>query len=257
MKKSKYIIANWKMNGNWANNAELFKKLKDFMHVKQSEMPHVSVIICPPHPYLMQAKGLLSQSHIAFGAQDVSEHQNGAYTGDISSLMLGDLGVQYCIIGHSERRQFQNENNQQIVNKLMRLIESNITPIICIGETLQTRQAGNTLVFINEQLQCIIEALKNQSNIPGSHSHSILIAYEPIWAIGTGLTPTLEQVQEVCNYVQKLLSSIQSQYFVLYGGSVKAANARSLIELDSVDGFLVGGASLIADEFKEIICSGA
>jgi triosephosphate isomerase (TIM) len=246
MKKNNYIVANWKMNGAWAANAELFKSIKEFSQLQKQIAPHTNVVICPPHPYLVQAKGLLNQSAIAFGA----------YTGDVSAEMLIDLEASYAIIGHSERRQFQNESNLQIANKLNQLIHRAILPIICIGESLETRQAQGTLAFIDQQLQPITNIL-TQAKAAGTLKTAVLIAYEPIWAIGTGLTANLEQVDEVCTHIQKALTPIGISHFVLYGGSVKANNAQSLMTLESVDGFLVGGASLIADEFKAIIASAA
>lgn len=250
-----YIIANWKMNGTWQSNADLLKTLKEGTQFLEPNSK-ANVAICPPHPYLIQAKGLLQNSQIAWGAQDVSQHQKGAYTGDVSVDMIKDLEATYAIIGHSERREYQHESNTDIAAKLQRVLDAGLTPIICVGENLAQRENQETLAFIEEQLKGVLAVLKNQANKLDNQLKikNVLIAYEPIWAIGTGLTANATQVEEVCAFIQQQIQQqIQNNFSVLYGGSVKANNAAELIALPSVNGFLVGGASLIADEFLAII----
>lgn len=244
----KYILGNWKMNGLCEETAVLAHEIA-LQPVHQS----TNVIIFPPFTSIHIAKKELSGSKIALGAQDVSPEREGAFTGDISASMLKESGCKYVLVGHSERRLLHGENNEIVRKKATGAIANGLKPVICVGENLAERESGNYLQIIRDQVTHSLPSL--------THSDSYLIAYEPVWAIGSGKTPTIRQITEVHKTIASLLyrdKSVAGETAItpiLYGGSVKATNAREILSSEGVDGVLVGGASLKADEFCKIINS--
>lgn len=236
------VVANWKMNGCSASNAE---RLRSFL-VRWQGVHQAEVAICPPAVYLHQVTDYLAQSNVALGAQDVSAADEGAYTGEISAAMLADVGCRYVIVGHSERREYHAESDELVAKKFVAAQRQQLTPILCVGETLAQREADETLMVIGEQLKAVVD-LAGRGAIA-----TAVIAYEPVWAIGTGLTATPEQAQEVHAYIREQLGSMGAGVRILYGGSVKPANAEELFSQADIDGALVGGASLVADDFYGI-----
>ena len=231
---SSIFIANWKLNGNYSFLKEYYEKLK----VNSNNC----TIICSSSIYLQSLNG--NNKNLFCGAQDVSSFKEGAYTGELSASMLRDNNIDFCLVGHSERRQYFAETNNNVRTKSLNLIEENIIPVICIGETLEQKENNLTEETLFTQIK---------ESIPNSATHqNTLIAYEPVWAIGTGLTPTLDEINQVHelikNFDQKFIN-----YKVLYGGSVKSSNSKEITELIHVDGCLIGGASLKVDEFNTII----
>ena len=236
------VVGNWKMNGTKESVADLVNGLlAAWQGVHQAE-----VGVCAPYVHLHQVARQLAESNIALGAQDVSHYENGAYTGDISAAMLSDMFCHFVIVGHSERRQYHNESNELVAKKFVAAIEQKITPILCVGETLAQRDADQTLSVIEAQLQAVLDVID-----PKVMNHAV-VAYEPIWAIGTGRTATPEQAEEVHAFIRKQLGEQGANTRILYGGSVKANNARELFQQANIDGGLVGGASLVANEFISI-----
>jgi triosephosphate isomerase (TIM) len=238
------IVGNWKMNGTSASNAALVSEMTSLL---SNASPKAEIAICVPFVYLDQVKRLLENTSIMCGAQDVSVHLNGAYTGEISASMLVDLSCQYVIVGHSERREYHHESSLLIAQKTLAAQQAGLTPVICVGETLGQREAGQTLALIGEQLAAI-------KSVVGEHGLvKSVIAYEPVWAIGTGLTATPEQAQTVHQFIREQLGVAAETTQILYGGSVKADNAASLFAQHDIDGALVGGASLNAADFYAIV----
>lgn len=242
----KYIFGNWKMNGL---GKEAFLLAQG---VAMSPVPeNAKAAIFPPFTSLHIAREQLKGSKIHLGAQDCSAEKSGAYTGDISAAMLKDTGCEYVLVGHSERRTLHGEKDDMIRRKALAAIAAGLKPVICVGENLAERESGNYLQIITNQAKNSLPSL--------THSHDFLIAYEPVWAIGSGKTPTIAEISEVHKTIASLLyhdtsvSGHSVQTAVLYGGSVKAANAGEIMETQGVDGVLVGGASLNADEFGKII----
>jgi triosephosphate isomerase (TIM) len=242
------VVGNWKMNGTGRGIAELLEKLlKHWQGTQQTE-----VAVCPSYVYLEQVARQLAKSTIQLGAQDVSQYDNGAYTGDISAAMLSDMACSFVIVGHSERRQYYSESNQLVARKFAAAMNARLTPILCVGESLAQREVGETLSVIREQLQAVIDLVDVEQ-----FEHAV-VAYEPVWAIGTGLTATPEQAQEVHRFIREQLGREQAGAVtrILYGGSVKPDNAEALFQQPDIDGGLVGGASLNAQEFS-LICQAA
>ena len=243
---SKYIIANWKMNGTKTEAEALVSELVSNANNLPVQLPQV--VICPPYLYLIPVLKILKGLPFEGGAQDCSPETNGAFTGDVSVSQLIDIGCTYVIVGHSERRRYHLETNALIRRKANAAIHGRLKPIICIGETEEEYRKEKTLSVLSEQLE---------NCLPSSGTHSdFLIAYEPVWAIGTGLTPTLEAVEKTMNFLKERLRIYIPNgdlVPVLYGGSVNAANASLFLSLPYVDGLLVGGASLRADDFWKII----
>lgn len=237
----KLVVGNWKMNGSKADNAALLGALKSLDAADTS----AKVVVCPSYVYLEQASQLLESHIIQFGAQDVSLQAKGAFTSEVSASMLVDLGCDYVIVGHSERREYHDETDNDVANKAQIAIDVGLTPIVCVGETLEQREAEQTLSVVGEQIAAV-------KNVVGENLSKIVIAYEPVWAIGTGLTATPEQAQEVHAFIRGQLGEASDKIAVLYGGSVKAGNAADLFAKNDIDGALVGGASLIADDFIAI-----
>ncbi len=233
---SSFFVANWKLNGN-------FQFIDEF--INNLSLPKDNskcVVICPTAIHL----DYISKNKNGFyvGAQNVSEHEEGAYTGEISVDSLSDLNVNFCIIGHSERRQIFKEKNEEINLKSERLIDNGLIPIICIGETLEQKEKGITKKVLEEQLMNSVPSSSNFENT--------IIAYEPVWAIGTGLTPTIEEIDETHRYIREHNDKL-NKYKILYGGSVKPSNAKEITGLPNVDGALIGGASLKSEAFSKIL----
>ena len=233
--RARLVAGNWKMNGSLRANAALLDAIKS--GIKRGD----NVAVCAPYPYLGQVSESLSGSAIAWGAQNVSEHDSGAYTGEVSGAMLKEFGCRYAIVGHSERRQLYGESDARVAAKFAAARSAGITPILCVGETLEEREAGRTEEVVARQLGAVL-----RSNDFGS----AVLAYEPVWAIGTGRNATPEQAQALHAFLRARLSP---GVRILYGGSVKAANAAAIFAMPDVDGGLIGGASLVAKEFLEIV----
>lgn len=234
------------MNGSAASNAALVQAL-----LSGSKDWKCLVAVCVPAPYLAQMQGLAGGTGIALGAQDVSQHESGAFTGEVSATMLKDFGVRYAIVGHSERRQFHGETDAVVALKAQRALANGITPIVCVGETLDEREAGRTEEVVKRQLAAIIHT-------NGHCISEIVVAYEPVWAIGTGKTASPEQAQHVHAVLRAQLRAASAQadrVHILYGGSMNAANAAQLLSQPDIDGGLVGGASLKAPDFLAIIAA--
>jgi triosephosphate isomerase len=240
--RGRLIVGNWKMNGGLAQNAALMNALAAGWKAAGDRV----MAVCVPFPYLGQARELLAGSAVAWGAQDVSEHASGAYTGEVAAAMIADFGARYVLAGHSERRQYHGERDGQVAAKAKAALAAGLTPIVCVGETLAERESGQTAAVVTRQIDAVIAVL-------GAAMARTVVAYEPVWAIGTGRTASPEQAQEVHALLRGRLSAAGSaDVLLLYGGSVKAANAASLFGMPDVDGGLVGGASLDANEFLAI-----
>ncbi|TSE34424.1 triose-phosphate isomerase [Tepidimonas charontis] len=243
----KLIAGNWKMNGSLAANAELLQALRAALPAA----PAADVAVCVPFPYLGQVQAACTGSAIAWGAQDVSVHVAGAYTGEVSAAMLRDFACRYVIVGHSERRQYHGESDDIVAQKARRALAAGITPIVCVGETQAQRDQGDTEFVVKRQLAAVIHAV-------GHCVSEIVVAYEPVWAIGTGRTATPEQAQAVHAVLRaQLRAAVPSERRVriLYGGSMTADNAAALLAQPDIDGGLVGGASLKADAFLRIVAA--
>ena len=238
------IIGNWKMNGSLSANQQLIQAMLGLGLT--DSVKHARLALCVPYPYLIQVADLLANSGVALGAQDVSDHPNGAYTGDVSANMLQELGCQYVIVGHSERRQYHHEGDGLVARKAKAALQANMTPIICVGETEEEHDDGKTLIVVRRQLQAVLDLLQGQVA-------SCVLAYEPVWAIGTGKVPTPAQAQDVHRELRLQLAKFDAQaaskVAILYGGSLKPDNAKDLLAMPDIDGGLVGGASLNAQDF--------
>ncbi len=231
---SSIFIANWKLNGDIQFIKEYYQKL--------IPSNNNCVVVCPPNIFLHQLK--TNNSNLFSGAQDVSIYNEGAYTGEISAAMLNDNNIKFCIVGHSERRQHFNESNKAVNLKSINLIKNKIIPVVCIGETLEEKEKKITKDVLLKQINESIPAISNNQNT--------IIAYEPIWAIGTGLTPTLDDIDEVHSYIRNIDKKF-NKFKILYGGSVKSSNSADINQIKNVDGCLIGGASLKVNEFNTII----
>ena len=241
------VAGNWKMNGTIEETENLINGLKS----GNSQNEKVKVVVCPPYTALMAASKLLNGSHISLGAQDMSEHEKGAYTGEISPRMLLTVGAAFVILGHSERRQYHAESDKLVNAKVKLALNFGLTPIICVGELLAEREAGRTETVVGTQVEGTLSGLTSDD------LKKVVIAYEPVWAIGTGKTATPEMAQEVHAFIRKKLAVMDKAAAevvpILYGGSVKPNNAEGLHRQPDIDGSLVGGASLKADDFIAII----
>jgi len=243
----KIIAEKWKQNGKHKTSIQLVKNI--ISGIKKNKCKH-EVIIFPPSIYLSSLQGIVNKSDVKIGAQNVSAYNDGAFTGEISSSMLKDTKIQYCLVGHSERRHVFNESPDMLFEKVIRLFENNIKVIYCIGETLDQFKNKKTKSILNAQVKKIFNKLKIKSN-------NIIIAYEPVWAIGTGLIPSAKELSDTFRYIHNTVTSFsQSNKSIklLYGGSVSPDNAKRLMETNYMDGLLIGGASLIAKKFIDI-CS--
>lgn len=244
----KLIAGNWKMNGSLAANDKLIKDILAGMR-----QPACNVAVAVPAVYLPQCQALLAGSQMELGAQDISAQESGAFTGEISGAMLKDFGVRYVLVGHSERRQYHGETDELVALKAQRALGYGITPIVCVGETLEERESGKTDDVVKRQLAAVIHA-------NGHCISEIVLAYEPVWAIGTGKTATPEMAQQVHAVLRsqlKAASAHADRIKLLYGGSMNAANAVSLLAQPDIDGGLIGGAALKAQDFLTIIAAAA
>lgn len=242
----KLIAGNWKMNGSLAANEALIQAM-----LAGIGQPAADVALCAPSPYLAQLQSLLHGSPIHWGSQDVSAHEQGAYTGEISVAMLKDFGCRYAIVGHSERRQYHGETDELVAAKAQRALSAGVTPIVCVGETLAEREANETETVVKRQLAAVIHTV-------GHCITEIVVAYEPVWAIGTGKTATPEQAQAVHAVLRAQLAAATTnpkRIPILYGGSMNAGNAASLLSQTDIDGGLIGGASLKAADFLSIVAA--
>lgn len=241
------IAANWKMNMDIKEGVSFISEFKVLVkNIKNEE-----IVVCPPFTLLYEVKKLLNKNNIILGAQDMYFEEKGAFTGEISALMLKDVGCEYVILGHSERRQYFNETNELINKKIKSALENKLKPILCIGESLKQRNNNETMKIIKNQL---INCLKN---INENEIKNIVIAYEPVWAIGSGKNATPEQAEEVHKFIRDLLTNIYNKNIsknirIIYGGSVKESNIKALMAMKNINGALVGGASLDAKNFADI-----
>ena len=241
--RRKLVVGNWKMNGSLAANATLLDALRGLPGAAPCDLA-----VCAPFPYLAQVRERLAGSTIGWGAQDCSAHEAGAYTGEVSAAMLAEFGCRYVIVGHSERRTLHGEGDQLVADKAKAALAHGLTPIVCVGETLAQREAGETAAVVKRQLSAAIHTL--------AHCISqVVVAYEPVWAIGTGRTATPAQAQEVHALLRQQLHAATEKsaaMTLLYGGSVKPDNAAALFAQTDIDGGLIGGASLVAADFAAV-----
>ena len=242
-----YLVAgNWKMNGSNAANAELVDGIVAGMPQSDS----VELLICPPFPFLAAMAAKLSGTGVALGAQNVSQHQAGAYTGETAPSMLSDVGCTYVLVGHSERRAVMGESSEMVAAKFQAAQDAGLIAVLCVGETQQQREAKQTEAVVDEQLKAVIDGSGIQA------FSNAVIAYEPVWAIGTGLTATPEQAQDVHRHIREVLAArdqdVADAVRILYGGSVKGDNAAGLLSNPDIDGGLIGGASLKSADFLAI-----
>ena len=247
--RPKLIAGNWKMNGSLPGNHALIDAIRAELPLSTA----VQVAVCAPAIYLPQLQQLCEGSPLAIGAQDVSAKNEGAFTGETSAAMLRDFGVRYCIVGHSERRQYHNEADALVADKAKAALSVGITPIVCVGETLEQREAGQTEDVVKRQLAAVI-------HVNGHCISEIVVAYEPVWAIGTGRTATPEQAQAVHAVLRRQLqaaSTRDERVCILYGGSMNATNAAELLAQPDIGGGLIGGASLKVPDFLKIVAAAA
>ena len=236
------VVGNWKMNTDRQSSQDLVEGVSNLW----TGVHNAEVAVCPPSPYLWQICETLSSTNIGLGAQDVSAYESGAYTGDTSVGMLLDVGCKYVIVGHSERREYQKESSELVAKKFEVAIKSGLIPILCVGETLAQREQEKTFDVIGHQLLKVIDRCGLTGIAKG------IVAYEPVWAIGSGMSATPKQAQDVHAYIREILGPEGDQIRVLYGGSVKPGTAVGLFNQPDIDGALVGGAALNAKDFVEI-----
>ncbi len=248
--RRKLVVGNWKMFGSLAQNEVLLNAVASGM----AQMQGVDCTVCVPFPYLAQAQQMLRASSVKWGAQDVHQMDKGAYTGEVAASMLCDFGCRHVIVGHSERRSLYGETSQLVAEKFVAAQKAGLLPILCVGETLAQRENGTTEAVVAEQLDAVIKLLGVQS------LRNAVLAYEPVWAIGTGQTASPQQAQAVHAFIRQRVASLDGQVAqglcILYGGSVKATNAAELFSMADIDGGLIGGASLVAEEFLAICRAG-
>jgi triosephosphate isomerase len=248
--RRKLVVGNWKMHGSLALNAALLGAIK----TGAAQLSRVDIAVCAPFPYLAQLQAELAASAVKWGAQDVHQLEKGAFTGEVSAAMLADFGCTYVIVGHSERRSIYGESSRLVAEKFVAAQQAGLIPILCVGETLEQREHGETETVVAEQLDAVIAVAGVQA------LRKAVLAYEPVWAIGTGKTATPEQAQAVHAFIRQRVTEQDVQVaqglVILYGGSVKAANAQELFAKADIDGGLIGGASLVADDFLGICRAG-
>lgn len=247
--RKKVVAGNWKMNNDINSSVNLINEIKKGLNQKNL---NVEVIICPPFTSLETAKVLIKDTPIKLGAQNMYFETSGAFTGEISPLMLKSVGCEYVILGHSERRTIFHESNQLINKKIKAAVANGLKPIFCIGETLEEREKGETFNVVETQIR------EGLADLTEQELKNLIIAYEPVWAIGTGRNATPEQAEEVHKFIRELIAQIYSKEFaenliIQYGGSVKPENSKDLMSQPDIDGALVGGACLKADSFIKII----
>ncbi len=248
----KHIVAgNWKMNKSFAEADELIDELMS--KLEEVTLPRdEQVIICPPFPFLEMASDYANDSYFMVGAQNVADHESGAYTGEVSAEMLASCEIDYCIVGHSERRAYYGETDQTVAAKVDLLLKHDLKPIVCVGEVLEERESGRQFDVVKTQVE------GGLFHLDAEQMKNVVIAYEPVWAIGTGKTATPEQAQEMHAHIRSLLANrwgkeVADEISILYGGSCKPSNAKELFACPDIDGGLIGGASLKADDFMGII----
>ncbi|MDO8813771.1 MAG: triose-phosphate isomerase [Gallionella sp.] len=248
--RRKLVAGNWKMHGTLAQNAELLDAVRSGMR----QIADVDCAVCVPFPYLAQAQQKLSGSNVKWGAQNVHQLDKGAYTGEVSAAMLRDFECSYVIVGHSERRAYYGESSHLVAEKFLAAQQAGLTPVLCMGETLQQRESGITETVVAGQLDALIQLGGVQV------LRNAVVAYEPVWAIGTGKTATSAQAQAMHRFIRQRIAAqdgqIAAALCILYGGSVKANNAAELFAMPDIDGGLIGGASLVTDEFLAICRAG-
>ena len=248
--RRKLVVGNWKMHGSLAQNASLLGAVKS----GAAQLSRVDIAVCAPFPYMAQLQQELSASAVKWGAQDVHQLEKGAFTGEVSAAMLADFACTYVIVGHSERRSIYGESSRLVAEKFAAAQRAGLIPILCVGETLEQRESGVTETVVAEQLDAVIALAGVQA------LRKAVVAYEPVWAIGTGKTATAEQAQAVHAFIRQRVAGHDAQVaqglVILYGGSVKAANAPELFAKADIDGGLIGGAALIAEEFLGICRAG-
>jgi triosephosphate isomerase (TIM) len=248
--RAKLVAGNWKSNGTLTAN----RALLDSVTAQAAALRGVECAVCAPFPYLAQVQQVLSGGAVAWGAQDVSQFGSGAYTGAVNAAMLVDFGCRYVIVGHSERRSIFGDSDAVVAAKFDAAVAAGLMPILCVGETLEERESGVTEAVVGRQLAAVI------SRSGAAQLGRAVIAYEPVWAIGTGRTATPEQAQEMHAYIRSAVmqhdGDVATNLKVLYGGSVKGSNAAQLFAMPDIDGGLIGGASLVADEFMTICRAG-
>ena len=248
--RKKIVAGNWKMNKTFDDAFELVEKIAE--ELEKIATAKMNVVICPPFPFLEMCGDMSQESFFAVGAQDVSEHESGAYTGEVSAAMLASMELEYCIVGHSERRAYHNESNEAIANKVKQLLANDISPIFCCGEKLPEREADKQFEVVEKQIS------EGLFGLTAEEIANIVIAYEPVWAIGTGKTATPQQAQEMHAFIRSLIAkkygkAVADDTTILYGGSCNAKNAKELFANPDVDGGLIGGASLKAEDFLTIV----
>lgn len=247
--RRKIVAGNWKMNTGFQQAEELIEDILELL--ESNEMENPLMVLCPPFPYMELATDLTNETHVSVGAQNVSNFVSGAYTGEVAASMLNSIGVEFCIVGHSERRKHFNESAKLLKEKVDVLLEYSIKPIFCCGEQLSERENNTYFAVVKSQIK------ESLFHLTGTEFENMVIAYEPVWAIGTGLTATPEQAQEMHAFIRELLiekfgEEIVNDTTILYGGSCNAKNARELFAKPDVDGGLIGGASLKAEDFYQI-----
>ena len=246
--RRKLVAGNWKMNGSLVANAALLAEIKAGLRVAACD-----IAICAPAPYFAQCQAELAGSAIAWGGQDVSAHAAGAYTGEVAVSMLQDFACRYVIIGHSERRAYHAESDGLVAQKALRALQAGVTPIVCVGETLVEREAGQTDAVVGRQLAAVLDVLD------AADLARIVVAYEPVWAIGTGKTATPQMAQDVHLALRAMLAgknpAAAVEVKILYGGSMKPDNAAELLAMPDIDGGLIGGAALKAVDFLAIVAA--
>jgi triosephosphate isomerase len=249
MSRTKFVAGNWKMHGSLGTNLALLTAVRAGAAGLNSQ-----VAVCVPYPYLAQAQSVLAGSNVAWGVQDVSEHVQGAYTGEVSGPMLNDFGCRYVIVGHSERRSFYGDTDAVVAAKYAAALKAGLTPILCVGETLAEREANITVEVVTRQLDAVV------ANSGVASLAKAVLAYEPVWAIGTGKTATPEQAQAVHAVIRARVAAsspdVAAGLQILYGGSVKHGNAKELFGQPDIDGGLIGGAALVAEDFLGICAAG-
>lgn len=252
MNRKFFYIANWKMYATFTQTIDLITKNHDDF-LKLSQHPNTKIVLCPSALAYYPLATVFKESTIEIGAQDCSDHHQGAFTGQISASDIKAVGCTYCIIGHSERRRFNGETNATIAQKLTQLIDANITPIICIGETEEQNKQGKTLTTLEQQLaECFAIIKKSETKLENT---SILIAYEPVWAIGSGIIPSNEHLETVFAWLSQHTLKVAPSivWTLIYGGSVTELNAQQIKKINHLEGFLIGGASLDFQEFEKIV----
>jgi triosephosphate isomerase len=249
--RRKLVVGNWKLNGTLAKNHALISSLVSKLKTEDA----ADYAVCVPFTYLFQAQALLTSTNISWGAQNASQFESGAYTSSISAHMIAEFGCQYVIIGHSERRTLSNESNQKAARRVARVVEAGLIPIYCVGETLEEHNAGTSKNVVKNQILAITHGLEDDV-FARAKEIGMVIAYEPVWAIGSGQAATPRQAQEMHQFIRSLIANIDAEFAqkirIIYGGSMTPNNAAALLSMADVDGGLIGRCALSADDFGQI-----